>query len=235
MSEVMPWYARSVREKTAVPCGDSSVLAGRGPSQMGWYTWAAALVRGRTVLDVGCGSGEGLKVLSSTASYALGIDLDPRLQRNDVNVSIKRIEDIPDKSFDVVVCFDVIEHIDDDRAFIRELFRVARSTVLVSTPNYAMSLNQHPYHVREYLPHEFRGLLRDYGDVRLFAGTSKGREIVELGSPRRYMLVAALYAWRPTLFLAKVLKRVLGVRMWAHQTAVVSVTPGGAPEPAAPV
>ena len=191
---------------------------------MGWYRWAAQFVQGKTVLDVGCGSGEGLKVLADAASYALGIDLDPRLNRPDVHVEIKSITEIPDQAFDVVVCFDVIEHIEADAAFVAELFRVARSAVLVSTPNYSVSLNRHPYHVREYLPHEFRQLFQRYGDVRLFVGTSKGREIVALERTGPYLLVTALYGWWPTLWLAKVLRRVLRVgQIWAHQTAVVTL------------
>lgn len=214
------------REKTPKVCGDDATLSGRGPSQMAWYGFVAEIVEGQSVLDVGCGSGEGLKLLAARATYARGIDLDERLQRPDVNVEIKSVADMPDKSFDVVVCFDVIEHVEQDRAFLAELFRVARSAVFVSTPNYAISFNRNPYHVREYTPYEFERLFDGYGSTTLYAGTAKGRERVVLTRRLAYFLVTTLYAWKPTLLAAKILKRVLRVKIWAHQAALVRL-PGG--------
>jgi SAM-dependent methyltransferase len=212
------------RHKTPKPCGDDALLAGRGPSQMGWYRFIAELVEGHSVLDVGCGSGEGLKVLAMRASYALGIDLDDRLRRSDVNVEIKSVTDVPDKSFDYVVCLDVVEHVEQDRAFVAELFRVARVAVFVSTPNYAMSFNRNPYHVREYTPRQFERLFEGYGALTLYAGTAKGLERVELTRRTAYFLVSSLYQWKPTVVAAKVLKRLLGVRVWGHQAALVRLS-----------
>ena len=209
------------REKAPKVCGDEATLSGRGPSQMEWYAFIAELAAGQSVLDVGCGSGEGLRVLASRATYALGIDLDERLRRPDVTVEIKSVADMPDKSFDVVVCLDVIEHVEADRAFVAELFRVARKAVFVTTPNYAISFNRNPYHVREYTPREFERLFDGYGSLTLYAGSAKGRERTVLTRRRSYFLVNALYTWKPTLLAAKVLKRVLRVKVWAHQAALV--------------
>ncbi len=214
-------FETTPREKAPKPCGDEALLSGRGPSQMGWYNFIAEVAEGQSVLDVGCGSGEGLKVLATRATYALGIDLDDRLRRPDVNVEIKSIADMPDKSFDVVVSLDVIEHVEADRAFLAGLFRVARKAVFVSTPNYAMSFNRNPYHVREYTPYEFERLFDGYGEATLYAGTAKGRERVVLSRRLPYFIVNALYTWKPTLLAAKVLKRVLRVKVWAHQAALV--------------
>jgi SAM-dependent methyltransferase len=202
-------------------CGDEALLAGRNPAQMGWYAFAADLARGQDVLDVGCGSGEGLRVLASHALRAVGIDLDERLRRPDLNVEIASVTELPDKSFDVVVCLDVIEHVEDDRAFVAELCRVARKAVFVSTPNYAVTFNRHPFHIREYTPLAFARLFRTYGRLTLYGGSAHGHERVEIRRRLPYFLVAGLYRWKPTLVLAKVLKRVLRVRMWKHNAAVV--------------
>lgn len=222
---LLNWLAVSPREKTPTPCGNEEILSGRKPAQMGWYGFAADLVAGCSVLDVGCGSGMGLRLLSARASEALGIDLDDRLQRDDVNVRIQSVTDVPDKSFDVVVCMDVIEHVEDDRAFLAELFRVARKAVFLTTPNYAVSRNRHPYHVREYTPGQFERLFRGYGALELYAGSAHGFERVRVERRRAYFLVNALYCWKPTLLAAKVLKRILGVKVWKHNAALVRLAP----------
>ena len=70
------WLEVSPKTKTPRPCGDDVVLSGRTPSQMGWYGFLGDVVEGQSVLDVGCGSGEGLRILTNRATSALGIDLD---------------------------------------------------------------------------------------------------------------------------------------------------------------
>ncbi|MGE0420512.1 MAG: class I SAM-dependent methyltransferase, partial [Acetobacteraceae bacterium] len=133
--------------------GDVSVVAGRGPGQMGWYQFAADhLVAGKSVLDVGCGLGAGLALLAKPARSVKGQDLDPRLARPEVMIG--PIEEIQDKSYDVLTCIDVIEHIEQDEAFVQQMGRVARETVFVSTPNWTASRCQWPYHVREYTPRQ---------------------------------------------------------------------------------
>ena len=224
---LLDWIAVSPRKKAPRTCGDDEMLSGRGPSQMGWYQFVSQFVDGQTVLDVGCGSGEGLKILAQRATDTLGIDLDDRLRRTDVRVEIKPVEAMPDKSYDVVVCMDVIEHIERDRAFVLELARVARNAVFVTTPNYTLSRNRNPYHVREYTPREFERLLHGLGSPTLYAGTAKGAQIVPLTRRSAYYFVNELYAWKPSVIAAKVLKRLLGVKVWAHQAAFVQVSEAG--------
>jgi methyltransferase family protein len=81
--------------RQAVPCGDKHPAKGREPLQMGWYEYAASLVTGKSVLDVGWGS-----------------------------VEIHDIAAVPDRAFDVVVCIDVIEHVQDDVSFVQHLVHV---------------------------------------------------------------------------------------------------------------
>ena len=64
-------------------------------------------------------------------------------------------------SFDAVVSFQVIEHIEKDMELVREVARVLRpgGKFIVSTPNAPMSLTRNPWHVREYNADELRNLL----------------------------------------------------------------------------
>ena len=166
---------RSPFKETArqvLPCGARNVEDGRGPGQLPWYEFAARLVANKSVLDAGTGLGRGLEILRRTAAGVEGQDLDPRLARPDIQ--IRELAEIPSKSFDVVVSIDVIEHVEDAKDFVRQLARIAREAIFVTTPNWTASRCQWPYHVREYTPRQLEALLQPVGAVALFKGTPDG-------------------------------------------------------------
>ena len=137
--------------------GDESVRAGRGPSQLAWYEFAAPLVTNKTVLDAGCGLGLGLDILKRSAKKVIGQDLDERLSHP--NITITTLDKIADKSFDVVTSIDVVEHVEDDLDFVRQLARIAREFIFITTPNWTVTRCHWPYHVREYTPKQLEALL----------------------------------------------------------------------------
>jgi 2-polyprenyl-3-methyl-5-hydroxy-6-metoxy-1,4-benzoquinol methylase len=98
---------------------------------------------GATALDAGCGGGLLLAELARHAE-AYGVDADAesvalaRAAVGDDRVQVARLEALPfpDARFDLVMSMDVLEHLDDDRAALRELRRVTRpgGRMLVSVP-----------------------------------------------------------------------------------------------------
>lgn len=138
------------------------------------YAFAARLAKGRRVLDAGCGSGYGAAKLAQGAREVLGIDLseeaveDARLRYKTANLRFEHADclDIPavDGSFDLVVAFEIIEHLEDWRGFLRQVRRVLApdGQFVVSTPNrvyYAEAraeLGPNPFHVHEFDYDEFR-------------------------------------------------------------------------------
>jgi SAM-dependent methyltransferase len=85
------------------------------------------------ILDVGCGTGANLKMLAAFGK-AEGVDISPQAvefcrQRGLDSVRLGAAEQLPyeDDSFDVVTALDVVEHLDDDVAGLREMRRVLRS------------------------------------------------------------------------------------------------------------
>lgn len=156
-------------------CGDEDATAGRGPGQRGWYEWIAPQVAGLTVLDAGCGLGYGLDILGRTAHAVTGQDIDPQVTAP--RVRIGPLDRIASHSADVVVSVDVIEHIEDDAAFVRHLARIAKRRVILTTPNWTAGRGVWPYHVREYTPAELRRLCEPFGRCTMWKGTPDGTEV----------------------------------------------------------
>ena len=84
------------------------------------------------ILDVGCGTGANLKVLAAYGQ-AEGVDISPQAvdfcrERRLESVKLGAAEDLPyeNDSFELVTALDVIEHLDDDVAGLREMRRVLR-------------------------------------------------------------------------------------------------------------
>jgi 2-polyprenyl-3-methyl-5-hydroxy-6-metoxy-1,4-benzoquinol methylase len=89
-------------------------------------------VRGFRVLDVGCGDRPYEQLLRGAAEI-VGFDV-PGNPHADLHGSIDAIP-VEDASFDVVLCLQVLEHVPDPAAAVRELRRVVKpgGRVLLST------------------------------------------------------------------------------------------------------
>jgi 2-polyprenyl-3-methyl-5-hydroxy-6-metoxy-1,4-benzoquinol methylase len=121
------------------------------------------------VLEVGCGEGRGIPILlehakSFTAVDKLG-DVIKELQAKYPagrfqSMNIPPLQELKDNAYDSVVSFQVIEHIEDDLLFLKEIHRVLKpgGVALITTPNRSMSLSRNPWHIREYLPQQLKSL-----------------------------------------------------------------------------
>ena len=143
------------------------------------YGFAAQFAKGKRVLDLGSGEGYGSDILARTASYVLGVDIDPvciqhssyKYNRNNLDFEIGTFTKVPrhpDHSFDLIVCFEAIEHTSDQHALLSEAKRLLKSDGLfiVSTPDKTAYRNEapegNPFHVRELELEEFHQLLMEY-------------------------------------------------------------------------
>ncbi|HEY6836883.1 MAG TPA: class I SAM-dependent methyltransferase [Gaiellaceae bacterium] len=133
------------------------------------YRWATALVAGNRVLDAGCGTGYGSDLLAEAATEVVGVDVDPgafadrKPRRSNVSLTVADLRALPDElgRFDAVVCFEVLEHLDDPDPALDGLVRVLApgGILVVSSPNRDVYPPGNPYHKHEFLPDELAGAL----------------------------------------------------------------------------
>ena len=140
------------------------------------YDEAVAHAAGRDVLDVGCNTGYGTVRFVPVARRVVGVDVSPgaidaaRLRATDGRPEFVLTSGaalpFPDHSFDLVTSFQVLEHVSDPVAYLRELARVMRpgGELFLATPNAAIRLDPgmtpwNRFHVHEYLAAELRELL----------------------------------------------------------------------------
>lgn len=93
-----------------------------------------------TLLDAGCGTGVLTDLAARLGYAATGVDLDPLVMRHmDTALVVGSIGDLPfeDRSFDVVVVNEVLEHLPVDvyLAARSEIGRVSRSQIVITVPN----------------------------------------------------------------------------------------------------
>ncbi len=121
------------------------------------------------VLEVGCGEGRGVSLLMEKASSFTAVDkIKPVIDNLKVkhpagtfiSMNIPPLNGLSADTYDSVFSFQVIEHIEDDVLFLKEIHRVMRpgGIALITTPNRKMSLSRNPWHIREYLPNELKQL-----------------------------------------------------------------------------
>lgn len=136
------------------------------------YIRAADFIEG-DVLDIGCGEGRGMDLLMKNAKTFTAVDKNPIVlgelrkrypESTFIEANIPPLDMFEDNSFDTVVSFQVIEHIEDDERYVSEISRVLRpgGKAVITTPNIKMSLTRNPWHVREYTKEEMISLFEPH-------------------------------------------------------------------------
>jgi 2-polyprenyl-3-methyl-5-hydroxy-6-metoxy-1,4-benzoquinol methylase len=133
------------------------------------YHFASSRAAGRTVLDAGCGEGYGAARLADVAARVLGVDRPEAVRIAAGRHRAPRLEfraqdleqlDTLGERFDLVLSFQVIEHLPDPVGFLAALARrvAPGGELIVTTPNRLMSVSENPYHLREWTAPELRAL-----------------------------------------------------------------------------
>jgi ubiquinone/menaquinone biosynthesis C-methylase UbiE len=100
---------------------------------------------GHRVLDVGCGNGAYVEALLPDRD-TVGVDWTTFSswagQAGRFVVGLADRLPFQDNSFDTVSCFETLEHLEDPVLGLRELRRVARTTVILTVPNCEVTAGQ---------------------------------------------------------------------------------------------
>jgi O-antigen biosynthesis protein len=166
------------------------------------YLWAATVVAGRRVLDLGSGEGFGASILAGgEKTEVVGIDIDARtVEHAQLNWGGPRtsfkvgdaldLSEFEDGSFGAVVAFEVIEHVNEQERVLAEVARVLADdgVLIISTPDcrlYSDATGQvNPFHQHELTYEEFSALLEGPFPHVAFWGqrTITGSHLGALGS-----------------------------------------------------
>ncbi len=146
------------------------------------------VAEGETFVDVGCGVGDVCVYAGHRGAHVVGIDIEDLL----VNRAIEAMRDVPARSFrgivsncdpiplpdasaDLVVCTEVLEHVEDPSKFLGELARIGKpgARYLISVPHPTSEAVmrriapswyfRHPFHIHVYEPEQLDRLLNASG------------------------------------------------------------------------
>jgi SAM-dependent methyltransferase len=152
------------------------------------YAYASDFCRGKSVLDCPTGEGYGAKYIAQYAASVVGVDIsietvmrcrETYSEHANLSYEIGDMSSLPfeDSSFDVVMCFEGIEHVPPEKqqACFDELRRVLKpeGIMLISTPDRDTGLKRgynNPYHLSELSLTEFdQNLRKRFKNVEIFS------------------------------------------------------------------
>jgi len=187
------------------------------------YCWAKKYCENKDVLEVACGSGQGLGLISSCANTITAGDYSSEVLKTAINYYGDRVplkvfdaQKMPfnDNVFDVVIIFEAIYYLPNFIVFLDECKRVLKrnGTVLISVPNNTLGdFNRSPYSYDYYNVGELRNILSENGFSSEFFGylSVKGVSLKQKIFRPIKKIAVALNLIPKTMAGKKVLKRIV--------------------------
>lgn len=154
---------------------DAPYVASEAAIHLNRYAMTRQFCKGRVVLDAACGEGYGSYLMKTWGALRVeGVDISGEaidharaaFHAEGLRYTKCDVLNLPfeDNSFDLVVSFETMEHVDDAEQFLHEIKRVLKpdGTVLLSCPNdhyyYENDHLENPFHKKRYTFFEFKEL-----------------------------------------------------------------------------
>lgn len=142
------------------------------------------------LLELGCGEGRGVKELLPFVTHYTAMDkieeVVNKLREEYPEGTFQQaffppFQNLPDNTFDSIVSFQVIEHIQDDDLFLKEIHRVLKpgGLAMLTTPNIKLTLSRNPWHVREYTASQLTALAGKYFTAVEMKGITGNEKVME--------------------------------------------------------
>lgn len=156
----------------------------KNPSHLMWKKMMLLLEHvkpGGALIDVGCGTGEFMIQLRNRFDSLVGVDVNS----NAIAFASKKVEaysnvslyegevntfHFPSRHFDVCLCLDVLEHVENLFSFLKEIYRILRPNgeLFVTVPNWydkiiSGTLKRNPFHLNTFTPWTWMRCLRKAG------------------------------------------------------------------------
>lgn len=160
------------------------------------YLFTIPFIRNKRILDIACGEGYGTNLMSKYALSVVGVDIDEKTinhatkkyKRDNIGFKVGAAHKIPlnDRSVDVVVSFETLEHHDKHDEMLSEFRRILtpNGILIISSPEkrkYTDERNYHnPFHIKELYYEELKTLLCKYFKYNYYfmQSTFKGSLII---------------------------------------------------------
>lgn len=155
---------------------DTSIFSETTIEHLHRYAVVLDFVGNKKVLDLASGEGYGTNLISKKAKQAIGLDINKeaieksraKYKSNNIEFHIGNAEKMPfqNKEFDVIVCFETIEHVDNPNILLSEIKRVLcpGGLLIISTPNKKIYSDKTGYnnifHKKEFYEAEFFSILQ---------------------------------------------------------------------------
>jgi ubiquinone/menaquinone biosynthesis C-methylase UbiE len=147
------------------------------------YALALEFVEEKYVLDIASGEGYGSNLLAQKAKRVIGVDISKeavefasqKYERSNLEFRYGTADRIPveDKSVDIVVSFETLEHHHKHDEMMREIKRILKADgiLIMSTPDksiYEKRCPDNPFHLKEITFDEFKELINKYFSSSVF-------------------------------------------------------------------
>jgi SAM-dependent methyltransferase len=207
----------------------------------------AHLDSAKKVLDGGCGQGGVLSLLQQRGIFTVGNDMAIESVQwgkkkgritNGIQASLTHLP-FRDEIFDISICTEVLEHVDDDLASLKELGRVTKHRIVITVPAHMYLWTESDdmvLHKRRYSKLELLALIKN-ADMRvvkmepfgisagimvilykLFFGNKykEGKEVDDLSLSARYKIPEPIAKRLNFIFSLESWLSRKGVVMWGH-------------------